>query len=185
MKLISLEDYTKIRDQNREKIIALKAKRSLCVGPDARFMFECYETLWTQIQEMLYVERGGKEQEIDELAAYTPLIPQGSELVATLFFEIENEKLRGEKLSLWGGIEKSAFLSIGGDKIYAQNADNLERTNAFGKTSAVHFLRFTFNQEQKKAFAHGQVILGFDFPAYAHMAVVPEVIKEALIKDFT
>ena len=185
MKLISLEEYKKIRVQNREKIISLKATRSICVGPDARFMFECYETIWTQIQEMLYVERGGKDQEIEEIEAYNPLIPKGSELIATLFFEIESQKRRLEKLSLWGGIEKTAFLSIGDDKIYAQNADDLERTNASGKTSAVHFLKFSLNNDQKKSFSDQKLVIGFNFEHYNHMSVIPEIMRNALLQDFT
>jgi hypothetical protein len=184
MKLISNEDYAKIRNQNKEKMIGLKATRSVCVGPDARFSFECYETLWTQIQEMLYIEGGGKEQEADELSAYGPLVPQGSDLVATLFFEIENEALRREKLQAWGGIEKTVFLEIDGEKVYAQNTDHLERTNEQGKTSAVHFLRFQINDSQKNAFRNEKIVLGFDFQKYGHMTVLSQETCSALSKDF-
>lgn len=183
--LIIVEEYTQNRTKIREDLRVLKSKRSLNIGPDARFMFECYETLWGQIQEMLYIEGGDDVQIEDELKAYGPLVPQGSELSVTVFFEIPNADMRFEKLSQWGGIEEAIFLQVGDEKIYATSGDELERTNAQGKTSAVHFLKFLFSEDQKNKFKKEVVVLGFDFEKYPHMMVLSDVIKEELSRDFS
>src|ERR1700721_2027018 len=87
--LMPLAEYAKIRLQRRREMSALKKTRRVEVGPFATFYFENYATMWQQIQEMLYIEKGGDEQIADELEAYNPLIPQGNELVATVMFEVE------------------------------------------------------------------------------------------------
>src|SRR5690606_12633858 len=97
-----------------------------------------------QIQEMLYIERGGDAQLTDELAAYNPLIPQGRELVATFMIEIEDEARRRRILAKLGGIEKTITLEIDGAAIQAVPEADQERTTATGKTSSVHFLHFPF-----------------------------------------
>ena len=85
--VLSMDEYGKMRAAKRREMIELKKPRRVPVGPDATFYFENYETMWAQVHEMLWIERGGEEQIVDELAAYNPLIPQGRELVATLMFE--------------------------------------------------------------------------------------------------
>ena len=81
--LMPMEDYAKGRADRRRAMSEIKRHRRLAVGPDATFYFECYDTMWHQVHEMLHIERGGVEQIKDELAAYNPLIPKGSELVAS------------------------------------------------------------------------------------------------------
>ena len=88
--IMSLDIYTKSRKQLRKNIVEFKKDRRVAVGPYATFYFESYETMLAQIQEMLYIEKGGDEQLQDELMAYNPLIPNGKELTATLMFEIDN-----------------------------------------------------------------------------------------------
>ena len=95
-----------------------------------------------QIQEMLYIERGGKEQLQDEIKAYNPLVPKGKELVATLMFEIDNEKRRKDFLNSVGGIENKIFIKIGDKKVVAMPEDDTDRTSEDGKASSVHFLHF-------------------------------------------
>ena len=87
--ILDMESFGKIRKQKRTEISNIKRDRRVAVGPDATFMFENYDTMWWQIHEMLFIEKGGEAQVEDELSAYNPLIPQGSELVATLMFEID------------------------------------------------------------------------------------------------
>ena len=104
--VIDIDNYIKERNNIKKNISVIKKNRRIPVGPHATFYFECYQTMIYQIQEMLYIERGGKEQLKDEIKAYNPLVPKGKELVATLMFEIDNEKRRKDFLNSVGGIEK-------------------------------------------------------------------------------
>ena len=110
--IIPLEKYSKSRKQLRKEIIEFKKTRRVPLGPYATFYFECYETMLAQIQEMLYIEKGGNDQLKDELSAYNPLIPNGTELVATLMFEIDNALSRAEFLSKIGDIDEKVFIRI-------------------------------------------------------------------------
>ena len=115
--IIPLEKYSKNRKQIRKEIIDFKKNRRVPLGPYATFYFECYETMLAQIQEMIYIEKGGNNQLKDELNAYNPLIPKGKELVATLMFEIDNALSRLEFLNNVGGIEKKIFIKINDETI--------------------------------------------------------------------
>jgi hypothetical protein len=139
-----------------------------------------------QVQEMLLVEKGGEAQLADELEAYNPLIPQGSELVATVMFEIDDPMRRASVLSRLGGIENHAFIEIGGERIRGEADPNRENTSPDGKASSVQFVHFRFSAAQKDAFRRPrtQIVLGFDHPNYGHMAVMPETVREALAADF-
>ena len=90
--ILPLEDYVKVRRERRREITELKRRRRVEIGPFATFYFENFATMWQQVQEMLYIEKGGEAQIADELEAYNPLIPQGSELVATVMFEIDDPR---------------------------------------------------------------------------------------------
>ena len=93
---------------------------------------------------MLFIEKGGAAQIPDELAAYNPLIPQGSELVATVMFEIDDPIRRARVLATLGGVEDKAFLRVGGDTIRGVSEEDQERTREDGKASSVQFMRFPF-----------------------------------------
>ncbi|MEE9347033.1 MAG: DUF3501 family protein, partial [Robiginitomaculum sp.] len=157
------------------------------LGRDCTFYFESYETMLFQVQEMLYIEKGGDEQLVDELAAYNPLIPNGSELVATMMFEVDDPARRLNLLLKLGGIENHIYMQIGDEKIYVVAEDDAERTSADGKTSAVHFYHFPLTSAQKQVFtsASGPVILGSDHPAYAHMSVLAADNIKELSRDFS
>src|SRR5229473_6166586 len=109
---LPLEEYARIRAQRRRELTELKKHRQVEVGPFATFFFENFATMWGQVQDMLYIEKGGEAQLADELAAYNPLIPQGSELVATVMFEIDEPLRRARVLATLGGIERKAFLRV-------------------------------------------------------------------------
>src|ERR1044071_1935254 len=111
--IIPLPQYAGQRAERRQLISEIKKTRRLEVGPFATFYFESYDTMLHQVHEMLFIEKGGAEQLPDELAAYNPLIPQGSELVATVMFEIDDPIRRGRVLANLGGIEHKAFLRLG------------------------------------------------------------------------
>jgi hypothetical protein len=139
-----------------------------------------------QVQEMLHIEKGGEEQIAGELEAYNPLIPQGAELIATMMLEIEDANRRNAVLMRLGHIEEKVYMDIGGSRINATPTDYEDRTTEEGKTSSVHWLRFSFSPEQIKAFREGteQVVLGIAHDNYGHMAVVPLQSRQALAKDF-
>src|ERR1700748_3310686 len=111
--LLSDADYATQRPTLRADSIATKKNRRVEVGPFATFYFENYATMWLQVQEMLRIEKGGKDQIAGELEAYNPLIPQGSELIATLMLEIEDGARRDKVLRTLGNIEETAFLDLG------------------------------------------------------------------------
>ena len=124
--LITSGEYTEKRKELRKKLLEYKKNRRVAIGPYATFYFESFETMIGQIQEMLYIEKGGNEQLKDELNAYNPLIPKGKELIATLMFEIDDAILRSDFLSKVGGIEKKVSMHIDGDKIKAVPDTNIE-----------------------------------------------------------
>lgn len=184
--IMPLGDYAKVRMDKRRALIPTKKLRRIEVGPYATFYFESYETMLAQVQEMLYIEKGGDEQIEDELRAYNPLIPQGQDLSATLMFEIDDPIRRLNVLKRLGGIEERCYLQIGQDKVYADAEDDVERTTEDGKTSSVHFLHFNLNDRQIAAFKDEdvQIMLGFDHENYAHLAILSPASKAELAKDF-
>ena len=184
--ILQLDDYIAQRNELRSAIVALKKPRRIDVGPHATFYFENYATMKQQIQEMLYIEKGGDEQLEDELEAYNPMIPQGQELTATLMFEIDNPQVRLQTLLSLTDVELTAYIEVNGVKVYARPEQEVERTSADGKTSSVHFLHFDFEAEQIAAFneADTKVILGIEHQNYAHMAALGAETKASLANDF-
>ncbi len=125
-------------------------------------------------------------QVAEEIAAYNPLIPRGQELVATFMIEIDDPDRRKRILGTLGGIEKTAFISIGAEKTVAVPETDQERTTAEGKASSVQFVHFPFTAAQIAAFKtpSTQIVLGFSHPAYSHMTIMPEAVRAELSGDF-
>ena len=184
--IIPLSEYSKNRKKIRKEIIEFKKNRRVVLGPYATFYFECYQTMLAQIQEMLFIEKGGKEQFKDELKAYNPLIPQGKELVATLMFEIDDPFSRADFLNKVGGIEEKVFIRIDSEKINSIPEKDVDRTSAEGKASSVQFIHFNFTENQIKKFQNliNDVVLGIEHELYNHETKISEKTKMALIKDF-
>ena len=184
--VIDIDSYIKDRDSIKKKIKEHKNNRRVHVGPHATFYFESFDTMLYQVQEMLYIERGGREQLQDELKAYNPLIPTGKSLVVTLMFEIDNPNVRKKFLNSIGGIEKNTFIQIGEQKIYSRAEDDTDRTNEEGKTSSVHFLHFDFDESQIKLFSdmNLDVSLGFDHENHKHISILSSTTKKSLVEDF-
>jgi len=184
--IISMEDYTAERHQRRQRMTEIKRQRRVSLGPDATFYFESFETMWHQIHEMLYIERGGEEQIADELAAYNPLIPKGRELVATLMFEIDDADRREQFLAGLGGVEETVTLTLGDEIIRAQPEADVDRTSADGKASSVQFLHFPFTDVQCALFRDPAVkaVLAIEHGKYPHMTVLSEITRSALTGDF-
>jgi len=173
------------RKARRAALLPKKQLRRVALGPYCTFYFESFETMLFQIQEMLLIEKGGEAQLKDELEAYNPLIPQGSELVATVMFEIEDEVRRAVILQRLGGVEDHFFLQVGADKVYGVQEGDVERTREDGKTSAVHFLRFPLTEAQMAAFKDpsSQAMIGCDHELYGHLALLAPAVRTELASD--
>ena len=184
--IMPLDIYTSQRKQLRKKIVDFKKDRRIPLGPYATFYFESFETMLAQVQEMLYIEKGGDEQLKDELTAYNPLVPNGKELTATLMFEIDNPVSRATFLGKVGGIEEKVFMKIDGDLIKAVPEEDVDRTSAEGKASSVQFIHFKFSDEQIKNFKSNmsKVEIGIDHKDYSHSTRLNESTKKALSADF-
>ena len=185
--IMPLDVYTKNRKELRKNIVNLKKDRRIALGPYATFYFESYETMLAQVQEMLYIEKGGDEQLKDELVAYNPLIPNGKELTATLMFEIDNPVSRAAFLSKAGGIEEKVFIKIDGQSIKAIPEEDVDRTSAEGKASSVQFIHFKLNDEQIEKFKLDsvEVEIGIDHKEYSHTTKLSSANLSSLVADFS
>ena len=184
--IMDMADYARIRAARRAAVAALKRRRRLAVGPFATFHFECFETMWMQVHEMLHIEQGGEAQIAGELDAYNPLIPRGDALIATLMLEIDDPVRREHALYRLAGIESTVRIETGGSAVAAQPIeDEVARTTEDGKTSSIHFLRFPFPPAAIARFRapDARVVLGIEHPAYGHLAVMPEETRAALAED--
>jgi hypothetical protein len=184
--IMPLDVYTKNRKELRKNIVNFKKDRRIALGPYATFYFESYETMLAQVQEMLYIEKGGDEQLKDELIAYNPLIPNGKELTATLMFEIDNPVLRAAFLSKVGGIEEKVFIKINGEIVKAIPEKDVDRTSSEGKASSVQFIHFKFTDEQIEKFKLNgcNVEIGIDHNEYTHTTRLSSATLTSLSADF-
>ena len=185
--IMPLDVYTKNRKKLRKNIVNYKKDRRIALGPYATFYFESYETMLAQVQEMLYIEKGGDEQLKDELTAYNPLIPNGKELTATLMFEIDNPVSRASFLSKVGGIEEKIFIKIDGQSVKAIPEEDVDRTSAEGKASSVQFIHFKLNDEQIQNFKSDgvKVEIGIDHKEYSHTTKLSTANISSLSADLT
>ena len=185
--IMSLDIYTKQRKELRKNIVEFKKDRRVSLGPYATFYFESYETMLAQVQEMLYIEKGGEEQLKDELTAYNPLIPNGKELTATLMFEIDNPVSRSAFLSKVGGIEEKVFIKIDGESIKASPEKDVDRTSAEGKASSVQFIHFKLSDEQIQKFKSegADVEIGINHKEYSHTTKLSLANLSSLSADFS
>jgi hypothetical protein len=184
--LLSLENYSKSRIALRNKVIEHKKDRTVALGNHVTFLFEDETTIRYQIQEMLHIEKIFDEDGIQgELNAYLPLVPDGSNLKATMQIEYENEIERHAALARLIGIEDRVFLQVEGEApVHAIADEDLERENE-QKTSAVHFVRFELTPAMKARLRDGAALqIGCDHPNYpvATQAIEPRV-QAALMKD--
>lgn len=180
-----MDAYAAVRKERRKATTELKKNRRVHIGPDATAYFESFDTMWHQIHEMLFIEKGGEAQIDDELSAYATLVPNGRELVTTLMFEIDDPLRRAKFLDGLGGVEETVTLQFGGDTIKAEPETDIDRTTADGKASSIQFLHFPFTDAQAAAFKQPGVeaILAIGHEKYGHMAKLPEATREALAAD--
>lgn len=185
--IMPLEAYTAERRKLKQQNIARKARRRMAVGPLATIYFENYDTMWHQVHEMLFIEKGGEEQLADELAAYNPMIPNGRELTATLMFEVPDEAERRKFLANLGGVERHVRIRVGDEVVKGVPEEDVERTSAEGKASSVHFLHFPFTDAALAAWADAAnpVVVEIDHPGYHQKAEMPETLRDELSGDFS
>lgn len=178
--LMTLEAYSKKRKEFRAEVLAHKQNRIVHVGEHVTLIFEDELTMRYQVQEMLRIEKTFEEAGIqDELDAYNPLIPDGSNFKATMMIEYATVPERQRALAKLRGIEDRMFVEVEGEKrVYAIADEDLERSND-EKTAAVHFLRFELTDSMKVALKGGaQMKLGCDHPEY--LAQLNELAPETL-----
>jgi len=184
--LMSLEVYARAREEFRAKVIAHKKIRTIHLGRHVTLLFEDELTLRYQVQEMLRIERIFEEQGIqEELGAYNPLVPDGSNWKATMLIEYEEVEVRKQMLSKLIGVEDRVWVRIDGfGKLHAVADEDLERARP-DKTSSVHFLRFELTGEMIKAIKRGADFgMGIDHPEYdVSIAEIDPVTREALAVD--
>lgn len=185
--LWNLEDYAEARASFRAEVIAHKKLRQVALGPHATLFFEDRLTIKYQVQEMLRVERIFERAAIEEeLAAYNPLIPDGSNWKATFMLEYPDVEERRQALARLGGIEHRVWVQAeGGARILTIANEDLDRTTD-GKTAAVHFLRFELDPTTIALLKRGaQLRMGIDHPGLPCAVDVPAPIRDCLVQDLS
>ena len=185
--LLTLEAYSRQRKEFRARVIAHKKNRTLHLGAHITLIFEDELTMRYQIQEMLRIEKTFEEAGIqDELDAYNPLIPDGSNLKATMMIEYDDPDVRKRELARLKGVEDRVYVQVDGHgRSYAIADEDLEREND-AKTSSVHFLRFEFTPEMIASFKAGSAVaVGVDHANYlVRVDEVAPAVQTALVRDF-
>ncbi len=184
--LMPIPDYELIRADKKQEAIARKALTRISVGPNATVLFETWDSMWLQIQEMLRIEKGGEAQIADELAAYDPMVPKGAELTATILFEVADPVRRDAFLRTLGGVEDHVALQIGSHIVRARPEGDVSRTReSDGKASAVHFFHFDFSPEAVAAWISGEgsAMVVIDHPAYGHAALIGAEARAYLARE--
>ncbi len=186
--LMSLEQYARERPAFRARVLAHKQNRSLALGDHLTLMFEDELTLRYQIQEMLRIEKIFEEDGIqNELEAYNPLVPDGSNFKATLLIEYPEVEERRIMLARLKGIEDRIWIQVEGcERVWAIADEDLEREND-EKTSAVHFLRFELTPAMKDRLKQGTALaIGADHPDYAaEVRAIPQNLRQSLLADLS
>lgn len=185
--LFSLEEYATKRKEYRASVIEHKNNRHVALGEHATLYFEDRLTLQYQIQEMLRIEKIFEAEGInEELGAYNPLIPDGSNLKATFMIEYSDAVERQSVLERLGGVEDKVWIQVeGSEKVYAIADEDMDR-NRDEKTSAVHFMRFEFKKEMIASLrADKNLSMGIDYKGFEQcVSPIERNIQESLVKDF-
>ncbi len=181
-----LERYAVERGPFRSRVIAHKKLRKIALGEHVGLLFEDRLTVQYQVQEMLRIERIFEARGIqEELDAYNPLIPDGSNLKATMLIEFPDPAVRAERLAQLGGIEHRVFAEVAGlPRVFAHADEDLDRSTE-DKTAAVHFLRFEFSPAAITALRGGAALaFGIEDPRLPERVLAPEASRLALLADF-
>jgi hypothetical protein len=184
--LMSLEQYAEQRAAFRARVLEHKKNRRVDVGPNFSLYFEDRLTIQYQVQEMLRIEKVFESTAIqEELGAYNPLIPDGTNLKATAMLEFEDVDVRRQRLAELVDMEHTVWARVAGhEKVFAISNEDMPRSTEM-KTAAVHFMRFEFTPDMIAALRNGaHLSFGSDHPAYPHKVTVTGTTREALVQDF-
>ena len=186
--LMTLEAYARARADFRSRVLAHKKPRTVHLGEHLTLVFEDELTIRYQVQEMLRIEKTFEETGIqDELDAYNPLVPDGTNLKATMLIEYEDVDERRDALAQLRNVEDRVWIRVeGAEAVHAIADEDLDRSNE-QKTAAVHFLRFELTPSMIATLKRGGALaIGVDHPAYrAAVDPVPAETRSALMRDFT
>ncbi|NGX16936.1 DUF3501 family protein [Wenzhouxiangella sp. XN24] len=183
--LMSLEQYARERPAFRAKVLGHKKNRQVELGPNATLYFEDDLTIQYQVQEMLRIERIFEAEGIEEeLSAYNPLIPDGSNWKATFMLEYPDVAERKVALAQLIGVEDKVWVQVDGhDKVYAIADEDLERDTE-EKTSSVHFMRFELDPDMVMALKGGAgLAMGADHENLKVVVSVPDAVRASLVND--
>ena len=183
--LWSLEDYAAKRPEFRQQVMQHKKHRQVALGPNATLYFEDRLTIQYQIQEMLRIEKVFEAEGIeDELQAYNPLIPDGSNWKATFMIEYPDPEIRAAQLAKMIGIEELVWVQVEGfDKVWCISNEDLERSTE-EKTSSVHFMRFELDADMIEALKNGAALtMGVEHSVYTYQVTVDDDTRASLIND--
>ena len=183
--LYKLEEYSEERNKFKEKVLEVKNNRSVLLGKNINLLFENSITIKYQIQEMLRIEKIFESEAIqEELDTYNPLIPNGSNLKATMLIEYTDVSERRDWLQKLKGVEKKIWIKIGNnDPIFPYADEDLKREDE-NKTSAVHFLRWELNKSEIQDFKNGNILsMGVTHAEYNASHIISDIIRSELVKD--
>ncbi len=185
--ILNIYEYEKVRPQKVQEIIQLKKNRRVFIEPWVHLVFENRETVWFQIQEMIRAERMVKEEEIQqEIDVYNELIPDKNELSVTMFIEIPEASERKRLLPQLVGLHDHLYFHIGNKHTIRAVADERSKEDyEYGKAAVVHFLKARLTEEQVEDFKREDVRVEINHPNYKAMTLIPEAVKQELIKDLT
>ena len=183
--LLSLEEYDSERENLKKDVINHKKNRTVSIGDNIVLIFEDFKTIKYQVQEMLRIEKIFKKNEIqEEIDAYNPLIPDGTNLKATMLIMYPDVEVRRQMLLKLHDIENNIWISIGQKKVIAFADEDLDRSTD-EKTSAVHFLRFQFTHDEVTEFlSSDKIVVGVDHKEYDKEVILDKAVKDSLEKDF-
>ena len=183
--LLSLEEYDSERENLKKDVINHKKNRTVSIGDNIVLIFEDYKTIKYQVQEMLRIEKIFKKDEIqEEIDAYNPLIPDGTNLKATMLIMYPDVEVRRQMLLKLHDIENNIWISVGQKKVIAFADEDLDRSTD-EKTSAVHFLRFQFTHDEVTEFlSSDKIVVGVNHKEYDKEVILDKAVKESLEKDF-
>ena len=183
--LLSLEEYDSERENLKKDVINHKKNRTVSIGDNIVLIFEDFKTIKYQVQEMLRIEKIFKKDEIqEEIDAYNPLIPDGTNLKATMLIMYPDVEVRRQMLLKLHDIENNIWISVGQKKVIAFADEDLDRSTD-EKTSAVHFLRFQFTHDEVTEFlSSDKIVVGVNHKEYDKEVILDKAVKESLEKDF-
>ena len=183
--LLSLEEYDSERENLKKDVINHKKNRTVSIGDNIVLIFEDYKTIKYQVQEMLRIEKIFKKDEIqEEIDAYNPLIPDGTNLKATMLIMYPDVEVRRQMLLKLHDIENNIWISVGQKKVIAFADEDLDRSTD-EKTSAVHFLRFQFTHDEVTEFlSSDNIVIGVNHKEYDKEVILDKAVKESLERDF-